>query len=67
MVSAEIDTDKEVYHYFIVISSEINFLDPEKSKLYLQADEQIFEVQEMVLDPEKLKTYSYEDRGILLE
>ncbi|SOR62539.1 conserved hypothetical protein [Leptospira interrogans serovar Manilae] len=67
MVSAEIDTDKEVYHYFIVISSEINCLDPEKSKLYLQADEQIFEVQEMVLDPEKLKTYSYEDRGILLE
>ncbi|EMO67938.1 hypothetical protein LEP1GSC132_1367 [Leptospira kirschneri str. 200803703] len=63
-VPAEIDTDKEVYHYFIMIPPEINCLDYKKSKLHLQSDGQIFEVQEMVLDPEKLKTYSYEDRGI---
>lgn len=37
-VLAEIDTDKEVYHYFIMIPPEINCLDPEKSKLHLQSE-----------------------------
>ncbi|EMJ54505.1 hypothetical protein LEP1GSC111_0724 [Leptospira interrogans str. UT126] len=37
-VPAEIDTDKEVYHYFIMIPPEINCLDPEKSKLHLQSE-----------------------------
>lgn len=63
-VPAEIDTDKKVYYFFIMVTSEINCLDHETSKLHLQSDGQIFEVQEMVLDPEKLKTHFYEYRGI---
>ncbi|AAS71771.1 hypothetical protein RBB68_16205 [Leptospira interrogans] len=37
-VPAEIDTDKKLYHYFIMIPPEINCLDPEKSKLHLQSE-----------------------------